>query len=269
MAMNDQQAAEEAQFSAGYDGTPTETPAEVKPEEKQEPAAQAADPVDPLKELMSRFEKLEQGHNKLAGHIGGIQRSQQEIQAALATAQAAAKTTQDAPTQAQVKGAAADPKEWENLKEQYPEWATATEKLLESRLPANFDAQAFEAAVDKKLEGKTAAMQQVIIDSSLSAIFPGWKKEIQTSEFAAWMGSQPDDVKALSQSSDVGDAAQMLKLYDAFKRNPPAPSRPAAKPDTSTREKRLAAAVAPRGTGGHSAGSTELDEFEAGYSGRS
>lgn len=265
MGMEDQ-AADDAQFSAGYDNTPTETPAKVEPVAKQE-AAPAPEPVDPLKELAARFEKLEQGHNKLAGHIGGIQRSQQEIQAALATAQAAAKTTSDAPTQAQVKEAAADPQEWANLKEQYPEWATATEKLLESRMPANFDAQAFEAAVDKKLEGKTAAMQQIIIDSSLSALFPGWKKEIQTDEFKSWMGAQADDVKALSQSSDVGDAAQMLKLYDAFKRNPPAPAKPAPKQDTSTREKRLAAAVAPRGTGGHSAGSTELDEFESGYSG--
>lgn len=265
MGMEDQ-AADDAQFTAGYDNKPTETPAPVKPEPEQAPATPEPESVDPLKELAARFEKLEQGHNKLAGHIGGIQRSQQEIQAALATAQAAAKTTQDAPTQAQVKDAAEDPQEWANLKEQYPEWATATEKLVESR-QQKFDAQAFEAEVDRKLEGKTAAMQQIIIDSSLSALFPGWKKEIQTDGFKAWMESQPDDVKALSQSSDVGDAAQMLKLYDTFKRTPPAAPKANPKPDTSTREKRLAAAVTPRGTGGHSAGSSELDEFESGYSG--
>ena len=262
MGMEDQ-AADDAQFSAGYDGKPTETPAEVKPEPKQD-AAPAPEPVDPVKELAARFEKLEQGHNKLAGHIGGIQRSQQEIQAALATAQAAARTTQDAPSQAEVKQAATDPQEWAALKEQYPEWATATEKLVESR-QSNFDAQAFEAAVDKKLEGQSAAMQQKIIDSALGAFFPGWKKEIQSPEFKTWMEGQPDDVKALSLSSDVGDAAQLLKLYDTFKKTPPVATKPPPKPDTSAREKRLAAAVAPKGTGGHAGGSSDEDEFEAGY----
>lgn len=261
MGMEDQ-AADDAQFSAGYEGKPTETPA-AKPADKQD-AAPAPAPVDPLAELAARFEKIEKSHSTLAGHIGGLQRSQQEIQAALATANAAARTASSAPSQAEVKQAAADPQEWAALKEQYPEWATATEKLVESR-QSNFDAQAFEAAVDKKLEGQSEVMQQKIIDSALGAFFPGWKKEIKSPEFKAWMDAQPDDVKALSQSSDVGDAAQMLKLYDAFKKTPPAAQKSTPKADTSAREKRLAAAVAPKGTGGHADGASDEDEFEAGY----
>lgn len=268
MGMEDQ-AADDAQFSAGYDDKPTETPAKTKPQEKPEPEAKAAEvkePVDPVKELMARFDKIEKSQGTLAGHIGGLQRSQKEIQAVLSTAQAAAKTTENGPSQAEVKEAASDPAEWASLKKEYPEWAAATEALINSR-QSNFDVKAFEAAVDRKIEGKSAEMQERIIDSALGAFFPGWKKEVASDGFKAWFATQPDDVKALANSDDVGDSAQMLKLYDTFKKTPPATAKASAKPDTSAREKRLAAAVTPRGTGGHASSASEVDEFEAGYSG--
>jgi hypothetical protein len=259
---------QDADFESGYGSTPTETPAAAKPDTpdpKPEPAT-APEPVDPIKDLAARFEKFEAGHNKLAGHIGGLQRTQQEIQTALAAAQAATKTVADAPTQAQVKDAASSPSEWEKLKEGYPDWALATEKLLDSRMPPAFDAKAFEDKLMQEMQGKTEAMQEKIVNAALNAVFPGWAKEAKTDAFKAWLAAQPDDVKALSASDEIADAATLLKLYDASKTAKPAPSpTPTPKPEVSAREKRLAAAVNPRGTGGHASGSTDLDEFESGY----
>lgn len=260
---------QDADFESGYGSTPTETPApSAKPETTDptpEPVEVVLAPVDPVKELMARFDKFEAGHNKLAGHIGGLQRTQQEIQTALAAAQAATKTVADAPTQAQVKDAASSPAEWEKLKEGYPDWALATEKLLDSRMPPTFDAKAFEDKIMQEMQGKTEAMQEKIVNAALNAVFPGWAKEAKTDAFKAWLAAQPDDVKALSASDEIADAATMLKLYEASKTAKPAPA-PTPKPEISAREKRLAAAVNPRGTGGHASGSTDLDEFEAGYS---
>jgi hypothetical protein len=259
---------QDADFESGYGNTPTETPASAaKPETpnpKPEPAA-VPEPVDPIKDLAARFEKFEAGHNKLAGHIGGLQRTQQEIQTALAAAQAATKTVADAPTQAQVKDAATSPAEWEKLKEGYPDWALATEKLLDSRMPQAFDAQAFEAKIMQEMQGKTEAMQEKIVNAALNAVFPGWAKEAQTDAFKAWLAAQPDSVKALGASDEIADAATMLKLYEASKTAKPAPAPTPPKQEISPREKRLAAAVNPRGTGGHASGSTDLDEFESGY----
>lgn len=260
---------QDVDFESGYSDKPTETPAAAAPEVKAAPEpAQASAPADPVKELMARFDKFEAGHNKLAGHIGGLQRSQQEIQTALAAAQAATKTVADAPTQAQVKSAATSPAEWEKLKEGYPEWATATEKLLDSRLPPAFDAKAFEDSIKQEMKGQSDAVRQEIVNSALDAVFPdwkdGWEAEAKSPAFKAWFDAQPDSVKALAASDKIRDAAKMLKLYDASTQAKPAPE---PKKDTSAREKRIAAAVAPRGAGGHAAGSTEQDDFESGYSG--
>lgn len=251
-----------AQFESGYDDKPTETPAAAVAEPEAKPATpEPVAPADPIKELMARFDKFEAGHNKLAGHIGGLQRTQQEIQQTLAAAQSATKAVADAPTQGQVKEAMANPAEWDALKADYPEWATATEKLLDSRMPA-FDVKAFEADIKEQMRGETATVRQEIINSSLDAVFPGWMDEVKTPEFKAWFGKQSDAIKALTSSDKVGDAAKMLKLYDASKQAP----APAPKKEISTREKRIAAAVNPRGAGGHAAGSSEQDEFESGYS---
>lgn len=288
MAIEQDQAEADAAFAEGYDDKPTETPAAVKPEAaakedlkpeavKAEPAKEvpAAEPT--LQDLLARLDKFEQGHgkiqqthDKLAGHIGRLERSYREIESKMATGQAAAKTVDDAPTQAAIKAASDDPQEWSTLKAQYPEWAAATEKMVAARAPS-FDVNAFEAKVNAAIDGKTAEMQSRIIDSSLNAVFPGWRTEVASPAFAAWMATQADDVKALSASADIGDAARMLKLYESSKAAPaPAAShadQQAAPKEPSPREKRLAAAVNPKGTGGHAPGRTELDEFEAGYRG--
>lgn len=257
---------QDADFESGYGNTPTETPAAAKPETpdpKPEPAA-APEPADPFRDLAARFEKFEKGHDTLAGQFGRLQQSQKEITDQLAAAQAATKTVADAPTQAQVKNAATSPAEWEKLKEGYPDWALATEKLLDSRMPPAFDAKAFEDKIMQEMQGKTEAMQERIVNSALNAVFPGWEKEAKTDAFKAWLAAQTDEVKALGASDEIADAATMLKLYEVSKTAKSAPV-PTPKPEVSAREKRLAAAVTPRGAGGHASGSTDLDEFEAGY----
>lgn len=280
MSVEDQAAADAA-FTAGYDGQPTETPVEkvepakdVKDEPKAgEAAAEPAKEAQPvtLESLLQRIEKFEQGQgknsDKLFGHIGRLERSYRELQTAQATGQAAAKTVDDAPSQSAIKAAAEDPQEWATLKSQYPEWAAATEKMVAARAPS-LDVKAFEDKVYAAIDGKTAEMQSRIIDSSLNAVFPGWRTEVNSDAFKAWMGAQSDEVKALGASDDVGDAARMLKLYDASKTVKPEPSPTPTKPEISAREKRLAAAVTPRGTGGHAGGSTDEDEFTAGYNSR-
>jgi hypothetical protein len=273
--MDTQDAAD--QFEAGYANQPTETPAvakepDPKPEAakdpEQKPGAEAKPEeekkTDPLADALARIDKMQQSHDKLAGHIGRLERSYREIQANLATAQAAAKKMDDAPTQGEISSASQDPEEWAALKKQYPEWAAATERMVDARTKG-FDAEAFEQKVNAAIDGKTAEMQARIIDSSLNAVFPGWKKTVATPEFVSWMDAQPEDVKEIRYSDDVGDVAKVLKLYEASKAAP-AP-QPSTKQEPSPREKRLAAAVAPKGTGGHPPGRSEEDEFEAGYNG--
>jgi hypothetical protein len=263
---------DDAQFEAGYSGVPTETPEPKQPEPKQEaktePEKQEA--LDPLKEFAARMDKFEASQNKLAGHIGGLTRSQEEIKQLLAASKKATENVADAPTQAQVKEAMASPKEWEELRAEYPEWAAATEKFMDSKLatlkaPPALDPEAIDKRVEERVAKQTAEDRQDTIDTYLDNIVDGdWMEEIKKPEFSTWLDKQPEDIKALAASSKLRDAAKMLRMYQKSK----VPMKqPEPKKDTSTRQKRFEAAVTPKGTGGHAPGRSDEDEFMAGYNG--
>lgn len=267
--MDNHSAADEAQFDAGYNAQePTETPVPAKEPEPKAVEPKETKPAEPsIKDVISRLEKFEASHSTLAGHIGGLQRSQKEIQERLAAATAATKTVADAPTQAEMKDAMADPQEWAALKASYPEWAKATEQIIDAKVKSRpgFDPAEVDKIVAERVAGETAAVRREMIDSHLDAIVDGdWNAEVRTEKFAKWFEGQSEAVKALGESSKMTDAAKMLRLYEASKKVPAAEP----KKDVSTRQKRFEAAVTPKGAGGHAATNSDLDEFEAGYNGR-
>lgn len=269
------QLADESQFESGYSSEPTETPEPVKqPEKKQEEQkekseANPVEQIDPLKELMARFDKFEASHNNLAGHIGGLQRSQKEIQERLAAAQAATKTVNDAPTQAEVKDAMTDPQEWADLKTAYPEWASATEKIIDAKVGTQpkIDPAEIDKMVSERVAREAASTRQEMIDSHLDAIVDGdWLSEVKSEKFGKWIDGQNEDIKALANSSKMTDAAKMLRLFQISKQTKPEQKIEPKPKEISPRQKRIEASVNPRGTGGHASSTTDMDEFEAGYS---
>jgi hypothetical protein len=209
----------------------------------EEPKAPTTE--DQLREALARVEKLEGRTRNVEGHIGGLTRNQNEIRSTLQAAQAAAAVTKDAPTTGQIKEAIADPEKWSALKTDFPEWADATAEYVDARLAqvkAGPDIAAIEKIVAERVKGETDAVRREIIDTSLDAVFPGWKGEVQSDAFKAWIALQPDTTKKLTASDSVGDAARLLKLYESAKQ---------ASPTTQILEQRkqkLAAAVtAPKG----------------------
>jgi len=206
----------------------------VKPAEKPVPAPAAVEPVaevkpDPVAEMVAKlteFESKISGRMRnVEGHIGNLTGVQKQLREMLEAGKTAAKQSGDAPTQSEINNAISDPAEWSDLKRDYPEWATATEKLLEARLvgnQSNFDAKAFEAKISELVEGKTKAVRAEIVDSALDAVLPNWKEEVNTPEFVKWQQAQPDSIKALAESDKVGDAAKMFRLYEKAKEANPA-----------------------------------------------
>lgn len=253
------------QFEAGYNNAPTETP-ETKPVEKEAPTQeqQPEEQPDPIKDLVARMEKFEASQSKLAGHIGDLTRSREEIRQFMAASKEAAKNVSDAPSDEQVKDAMGNPKSWDALKEDFPEWVAATEEFLNQRLGAvkpSVDQVTLDKAVEQRVASLSAEMRQEAIDSHLDAIVDGdWEKTVGEPAFSQWLSAQPDGVKALAESSRMRDAARMLRLFVASKATPP------PKKENSTKQRqRFEAALSPRSSGAHAPASSDEDEFEAGY----
>lgn len=260
------------EFESGY-GAAEEPQPEAKEALKEEPQQEATpvpekaeEPkVDPLQEIRDLLEKQNARIRNTEGHIGGLNHNLKQMQETLAASNAAAQRVAEAPTQAQVKEAMSNPKEWDELKADFPEWSAATEKLLDARLSTvgKVDMSAIQK-VEEQLRNETASIRKEIIDSTLDVVLPNWTEEINKPEFVTWMQAQPAETQALASSDKVCDAAKMLRLYDQFRSKPPEP----VKSNVAARQKRIEAAVTPKGTGGFTPAKTDMDEFEAGYAGR-
>lgn len=223
------------------------TPVKPAPKPAIAPAASPAEPAAEAPEWAARISELEAKLDgrmrKTEGHLGQVIGSQKELKTMLEAGQSAARQVSDAPTQSEVKKATETPAEWAALKAQYPDWALATEKFLDSRQQPAFDAKAFEAGIEARIEGKSKAMAEKIIDSALSVVSPGWKGTVNSTEFQGWLGTQPEDIKTIfNESDDVGEAARVLKMYDAHRQSNPSHAI------TEQRKNVLAAATsAPKG----------------------
>ena len=178
---------------------------------------------DPLLELRQMVEKIEHRTKSTEGRIGAIDKSVHEM--LQAAAKAATQQVNNAPTQAQVNQAIQDPAEWAALKREHPEWALATEKGVDARIEAHLaqlkgqsvDPAQIAKMVQEQVAGQSAVVRKEIIDASLDAVFPEWKKDVGSTDFKKWLDAQAPEVKAFAMSESVGDAAKMLKLYEQSK----------------------------------------------------
>lgn len=241
-----------------------EEPKQVEPEpEKTEPVVEEQKPtVDPLAEMKAHLEQFEKRIRNAEGHIGGLNHNQKLLQETLQASKAAAQAVDDKPTQKQMSDAVGNPREWEDLKADFPEWAAATERFLEHKIGGkpSVDVDEIKRQVQSVRAETEASIRGEIIDSSLDAVFPGWKDEVKTPAFGGWLSTQSEDIQKLGASPRIGDAARLLRLYE--KREVKSAPKP------NIRQELIKAAVTPRGNGGSPTVRTDIDEFEAGYNSR-
>ncbi len=282
----------DADFNAGFGsadtGKPTTTPEQVAEDVTQ--AAVAADPVatDPAKvdpvaaepaaaapapvgakpkfakiteEQLARLvakadevDGLKTEHKRLLdsafGKIGGMQQIIDQLKANTAAGMQIELTAE--------------------MKEAYPE---LSELLSKGKIKGTGTEAAVAAAdpahVQQLVEQGMAKARQEIEQASelkrLSRKHSDWKTVVSSPEYQAWLKMQP--VKVQEDAATSWDSEVTIPIIGAFKESrKPAPAKEPVKADaTSTRQQRLDAAVNPRGTGGHSSGPTEDDDFHAGF----
>lgn len=238
---------DESGFDDGFNGTQTETPEVVPetPEAKPEPIQYAQITEQQWQEMQAQ---TSQKLDKAFGQLGGMKQVLERLQEQTKAGQPVEVTEDDV----------------SDLRGEFPEIADLTLKALQ-KVAGKFKGTGDSPDIERIVTERVSKVQSDLIDSRLDEVVDGdWKAEVATPQFQDWLGKQAADVKALSESSSVRDAARMLRIYASAK-NQPAPAKEPAPEPVSARQRQLAAAVNPKSAGAKPSVTSEEDEFDAGF----
>ena len=230
---------------------PEEPPLEDEP--VAEEAAPSEEPEDPLASLpeavrakLAQIDELATANAQLLHHVktaeGRVAAMQREFQQARMAQQQVA--PQEAPSQGQIANAAKNPEKWEQLKEDFPEWAGAMEEYVASKLGSvqpqqGLDPQQVAAFVQQQVDQTKAEMRQAIEEARVDGKYENWKDTVNTLEFTQWFTVQTPEVRALANSDSARDAIRMLDMFHETKKR-------SASDIKQERGQRLAAAATTR-----------------------
>jgi hypothetical protein len=205
--------------------TETQTDLEPQAQEAQQPE-QEEDPYAGLspaiRAQLARIDELAQANAQLLHHVktteGRVAAMQREAQQARQAATQVA--PQDAPTQVAIASAAKNPEKWEQLKQDFPEWADAMEEYVASKLGApsqqqNLSPEAVAQFVQQEVANTKAEMGRLMEEARVEGKYENWRETINTTEFAQWFSVQSPDTRALADSAAARDAIKMLDLFSA------------------------------------------------------
>lgn len=191
---------------------PTDQGPEAEPEPEVDPLAELRDQV---KTLSSQLGTVTSDLKSAQGRIAAWQREQAEA------AKKAAKAVEEAPSAGQMAAAVANPESWNKLKEEFPDWATATEHFVEGKLNAvklpPQDSGAIEA-LKSEVVGLQSSVNRTLAELHVAIAHRGWQQTVKTEDFKTWYGAQPREVQALGASDAPDDAIRMLDLFEASRK---------------------------------------------------
>lgn len=231
-------------------GTVPDTPPQEDPQPQAAAPAQGqeADPLaglpEPVKQALARITELETANSQLLHHVktaeGRVAAMQREFQQARQAQQSVA--PQDAPTQGAIAAAAKNPEKWEQLKQDFPEWAGAMEEYVGAKLngmQSGVQANQVVEYVQAQQAELRNQMQAAIEEARVEGKYEDWRETINTPDFAQWFAIQPNEVRALADSPYGRDAIKMLDMFNNVRTKPASEIR-------QERGARLAAAATTR-----------------------
>lgn len=195
-------------------------------------AAPQEQPVDPWSQLpedikakLAKIDTLEQANAQLLHHVktaeGRVAAIQREFQQARAAQQTVA--PDQAPSQGQMAVAVKNPEKWEQLKADFPEWASAMEEYVAAKLggqpqQTSIDPQQVAAYVQQQVAQTKAEMSQAIEAARIEGKYEDWKQTVNSTDFAQWFAVQSPEVRRLAESPQARDAIRMLDLFNDAKK---------------------------------------------------
>lgn len=203
---------EPASESASDDSKPADAEPETDPEPQPEltplsPEMQAI--VDSVNKLTGSVSGMENRIKQTERRIGGITN---EFHAA----KEAAVTQSKAPTPAEMAEAAKTEEAWEDLKKDFPSWATAIEGKISTQASQYVSVDDFEEL--RKSVKQTPMVDPNQLETRLVGLFhPDYKEVVANPDYAAWLNSQPDDVKHKAYKGTTAEEA--IDVFNRFKKS--------------------------------------------------
>ena len=190
-----------------------------------EEAAPDVEPEDPLASLpeavrakLAQIDQLAEANAQLLHHVktaeGRVAAMQREFQQARVAQQQVA--PQEAPSQGQIVNAAKNPEKWEQLKQDFPEWAGAMEEYVASQLgsvrPQNgmLTPEQVTGYVQQQVEQTKSEMRQAFEESRIDDKYDNWKELVNS--------LQTPEIRALADSTSARDAIRMLDMFHDTKK---------------------------------------------------
>lgn len=267
---SDQLAKDEAEFTAGFDGTTAEA---VKPEVKPEPEVTpevtpepeeevAGVPQTELRALLAKAaevdalkEELIDTRNRIHGRFGEVTAKLNELLKQNQTAPAGAKFTAE---------------KFKRLSKEYPEIAEAiagdlSETFAATPEPVDIDNKLNQAVnfMRSEYEQRLAAFEQDSETRRMDKYRKTWREDLATPDFSLFKSQlPPEERQSFDASWDADEINGVFKKYDAWK-----DGLVKKKTDQADKKKRLEQAIQPRGqTTDHTP--SDEDAFEAGFNAR-
>ena len=248
-----------AAFDGAFDDAPvqTGTPAqEEKTEEATQKPIQKAEPEPEYaqitkadyEQLLAKAAKVDEIQGKIDRSFGSLGQKIQQLNEQIQTRGVAGniEVTDDVV---------------EDFAQEWPELAPMLRKSLEkfaSRIPTagQHPAVLQESDIERLVSERA---ERLIEERLLTKAHKDWREVSASKEFSEWVQKQPAEfVQKVNESMDSDFASEALTNFKT--------ERSKAEATAQTRQKRLAAAVTPKGTGGHAGTSdSALDAFNAAF----
>ena len=191
--------------------------AQIEPEQPEDPLAGLSLTV---RAKLAQIDDLAQANAQLLHHVktteGRVAAMQREAQ------QARQAAMQEAPTQTAISSAAKNPEKWEQLKQDFPEWAGAMEEYVASKVGGQQQQQVLTPEqvagyVQQQVAQTRAEMGRLMEEARIEGKYENWRDTVNTTEFAQWFTVQSPETRALADSSAARDAIKMLDLFNTSK----------------------------------------------------
>ena len=203
---------------------------EASPSPDQEPVS--VEPVDPLAGLsdtvrakLAQIDELAQANAQLLHHVKTTEGRVAAMQRDAELARRVATQVADAPSQKQIVTATANPEKWDQLKEDFPEWAGAMEEYVTAKMAgvsqqSNLTPEQVAGYVQQQVSESRQEMARELEKARIEGKYEDWETTVNTPEFANWFSVQTPETRALAGSPAAKDAIRMLDMFQSAKAKP-------------------------------------------------